>query len=172
MLGQRDDAERDRHPGLDPRHRVLLLRIAFDPNQFGRPAADVEQDGAAPAADRAAASSRAPRARPRSRDRSPRAGCRSRPQPDPGNLRRSTPRGRLRSRSAAGAWPSSTAILSRQMLKAATARSIAASLMQPVAEMPSPSRMIRENESITRNPSPAGQAIRSRQLLVPRSSAA
>ena len=34
------------------------------------------------------------------------------------------------------------------------ARSIAASLMQPVAEMPSPSRMIRENESTTRNPSP------------------
>jgi hypothetical protein len=63
-------------------------------------------------------------------------------------------------------------ILSRQMLKAAMARSIAASLMEPVADMPSPSRMIRENESTTRNPSPVGQAISSRQLLVPRSSAA
>ena len=35
MLGQRDDAERNRHPGPDPRHRVLRLRIALDPNQFG-----------------------------------------------------------------------------------------------------------------------------------------
>ena len=52
------------------------------------------------------------------------------------------------------------------------ARSIAASLMEPVAEMPSPSRMIRENELTTRKLSPAGQAIKSRQLLVPRSSAA
>ena len=63
-------------------------------------------------------------------------------------------------------------ILSRQMLSAAMARSIAASLMQPVAEMPSPSRMIREKELTTRKPSPDGQAISSRQLLVPRSSAA
>jgi hypothetical protein len=52
------------------------------------------------------------------------------------------------------------------------ARSIAGSLMQPVAEIPSPNRMIRENESTTRNPSPVGQAIRSRQLLVPKSNAA
>jgi hypothetical protein len=58
------------------------------------------------------------------------------------------------------------------MLKAAMARSIAASLMQPLAEIPSPNRMIRENESTTRNPSPVGQAINRRQLLVPRSSAA
>jgi hypothetical protein len=58
------------------------------------------------------------------------------------------------------------------MLSAPMARSIAASLMQPVAEIPSPSRMIRENESTTRNPSPVGQAINSRQLLVPKSSAA
>ena len=63
-------------------------------------------------------------------------------------------------------------ILSRQILSAAMARSIAASLIEPVAEIPSPSRMIRENESTTRNPSPVGQAISSRQLLVPRSSAA
>ncbi len=55
---------------------------------------------------------------------------------------------------------------------AAIARSIAASLIEPVAAMPSPSRMIREKESTTRNPSPVGQAISSRQLLVPRSSAA
>ena len=63
-------------------------------------------------------------------------------------------------------------ILSRQMLRAAIARSIAASLMQPVVEIPSPSLMIRENESTTRNPSSVGQAISRRQLLVPRSSAA
>ena len=63
-------------------------------------------------------------------------------------------------------------ILSRQTLKAEMARSIAASLMQPVAEMPSPRRTIRENESTTRKPSSVGQAISRRQLLVPRSSAA
>jgi len=47
------------------------------------------------------------------------------------------------------------------------ARSIAGSLMQPVAEIPSPRRMIREKESTTRNPSLVGQAISRRQLLVP-----
>jgi hypothetical protein len=47
-LGERDDAERDRHPGLDPRRRILHVRIAFDPDQFGRAAADVEQDGTPP----------------------------------------------------------------------------------------------------------------------------
>ena len=46
MLGERHDAERDRHPGLDPRRCVLLGGIALDPHQFGRAAADVEQDGA------------------------------------------------------------------------------------------------------------------------------
>ncbi len=63
-------------------------------------------------------------------------------------------------------------ILSRQMLSAAMARSIAASLIEPVAETPSPSRMMREKESTTRKPSWVGQAISSLQLLVPRSSAA
>ena len=48
MLGQRDDAERDRHPCLDARRGVWLVRIALDPDQFGRAAADVEQDGAPP----------------------------------------------------------------------------------------------------------------------------
>ena len=48
MLGQRDDAERDRHPGLDARRGVRLVRIALDPHQFGGTAADIEQDGAAP----------------------------------------------------------------------------------------------------------------------------
>ncbi len=63
-------------------------------------------------------------------------------------------------------------ILSRQMPSASTARSIAASLMRPDAEMPSPSRMMRENASMTRKLSPVGRATSSRQLLVPRSSAA
>jgi hypothetical protein len=31
MLGQSDDAERDRHPRLDPWRRILLGRIALDP---------------------------------------------------------------------------------------------------------------------------------------------
>ncbi len=46
MLGQSDHAERHRHPRLGTRHGVLPVRIAFDPDQFGRPAANVEQNGA------------------------------------------------------------------------------------------------------------------------------
>ncbi|MEH2476908.1 hypothetical protein V1282_000265 [Nitrobacteraceae bacterium AZCC 2146] len=72
-----------------------------------------------------------------------------------------------RSRCASLDW-----ILSRQTLSAEIAREIAASLITPDVETPSPSRMIRENESITRKLSPVGQAISRRQLLVPRSSAA
>ena len=48
MLGQSDDAERDRHPRLDPRRRVLFGGVALDPDQLGRAAADIEQDGAPP----------------------------------------------------------------------------------------------------------------------------
>src|SRR5437763_4692456 len=48
MFGQLDHAERNRHPSLDPRRGVLLVRIALDPDQFGRSAADVEQNGAPP----------------------------------------------------------------------------------------------------------------------------
>ena len=59
-----------------------------------------------------------------------------------------------------------------QPLDTAIVRSIAASLIRPVDEMPSPNRTIRENESTTRKPPPVGQAISRRQLLVPRSSAA
>jgi hypothetical protein len=43
-----DDAKRDRHPRLDPRRRFLFRGIALDPDQFGRTAADIEQDGAPP----------------------------------------------------------------------------------------------------------------------------
>ena len=63
-------------------------------------------------------------------------------------------------------------ILSPHTLRALTAREMAASLIRPVEAMPSPSRMMRENESITRNPSWDTRAISKRQLLVPRSSAA
>ena len=138
MLGQRDDAERDRHPGLDPRRGVLPVRIALDPDQFGRSAADVEQDGAPPLRVEQRRAADHGQARLRSRGRSLRAGCRSRRPPGRESRRHWSPRGRLRSRSAAAAWPSCDWILSRQMLRAAMARSIAASLMQPVAEMPSP----------------------------------
>jgi hypothetical protein len=58
------------------------------------------------------------------------------------------------------------------MASASIARPIAASLIRPEVETPSPSRMMRENASITRKLSPLGRAIRRRQLLVPRSSAA
>ena len=50
-------------------------------------------------------------------------------------------------------------ILSRQTSSAATARSIAASLMRREAATPSPRRMMRENASMTRNPSAVGRAI-------------
>ena len=46
MLGQSDNAERDRHPGLAERFGVQHVRIALDPHQFGRSAADIKQDGA------------------------------------------------------------------------------------------------------------------------------
>ena len=63
-------------------------------------------------------------------------------------------------------------ILSRHTKRASTARAMAASLMRRDAAMPSPRRMMREKASTTRKPSLVGRATRSRQLLVPRSSAA
>jgi len=63
-------------------------------------------------------------------------------------------------------------ILSRQIRKTSMARPIAGSPSRPDDVMPSPSRMIRENASMTRKPSWVARATRSRQLLVPRSSAA
>ena len=46
MLGKGDHAERDRHPPLDARRGADCVRITLDPHQFGRSAADIEQDGA------------------------------------------------------------------------------------------------------------------------------
>jgi hypothetical protein len=63
-------------------------------------------------------------------------------------------------------------IFSRQTRSASTARMIAASLIRPEAATPSPSRIMRENASTTRKPPGVGRATNSRQLLVPRSSAA
>ena len=60
-----------------------------------------------------------------------------------------------------------------QIFSASTARSMAGSLRRPVADRPSPSRTMRENASTTRNwPAVSARATSSRQLLVPRSSAA
>ena len=117
MLGQRDDAERDRHPGLDARRGVVLRpgRVRSAPVRSIRRRYRTGWRRAR--ADRAAASSRSRQASPRSRGRSPRAGCRSRPPPGRENCRHCRPRGRLRSRSAAAAWRFSHWILSRQMLK-------------------------------------------------------
>ena len=64
------------------------------------------------------------------------------------------------------------AILSRQMRRASSVRSIAASLKPAGLDRPSPSRTMREKASMTRKPSAVGRAISRRQLLVPRSSAA
>ncbi len=82
------------------------------------------------------------------------------------------PRGRLRSQSAASApraWRRSCR--GRCAKRRARGRS-PASEIRPVWAMPSPSRMMREKESTMRNPPSVGRAISSRQLLVPRSSAA
>ena len=46
MLGQCDHTVRHRHPCLGAGCGVRPARIAFDPDQFGRSAADVEQNGA------------------------------------------------------------------------------------------------------------------------------
>ena len=60
-----------------------------------------------------------------------------------------------------------------QIVSAATARSMAGAASRPVRPSPSPSRTMREKASITRNcPGREGTATSSRQLLVPRSSAA
>src|SRR5690349_2770106 len=49
---------------------------------------------------------------------------------------------------------------------------MASSESTPLAARPSPRRTMREKASTTRNPEPAGCATKSRQLFVPRSSAA
>ncbi|CCV13159.1 hypothetical protein MESS4_520071 [Mesorhizobium sp. STM 4661] len=63
--------------------------------------------------------------------------------------------------------------LSPQIFSASTARSIAGCPSRPLAVRPSPSLTMREKASMTRNwPWRVGTATSSRQLLVPRSSAA
>ena len=52
------------------------------------------------------------------------------------------------------------------------ARDMASGSSSPVRDSPSPNRTIRENDSTTRKERPKGDAISSRQLLVPRSMAA
>jgi hypothetical protein len=63
-------------------------------------------------------------------------------------------------------------IRSAQAASAAMVRSIAASDRAPVAARPSPRRTMREKLSTTRKPPRTGAPTSSRQLLVPRSSAA
>ena len=114
---KRDDAERDRHPRLDPRRRILLGR---DRARSGpvRSSRRRYRTGLRPALwRRAAASSRSRPASPRSRDRSPRAGCRSRWRRGRESCRHWPRRGRPRSRSAAGGWALRWRILSLQMLE-------------------------------------------------------
>jgi hypothetical protein len=62
-------------------------------------------------------------------------------------------------------------ILSAQTLSASTVRFIAVSESRPELSTPSPRRMMREKASMTRKPRRDGRAIKSRQLLVPRSRA-
>ncbi len=62
--------------------------------------------------------------------------------------------------------------LSAHTCSASMVRSMATSESRPVADNPSPSRMIRENASTTWKPRREGLATSKRQLLVPRSRAA
>ena len=64
------------------------------------------------------------------------------------------------------------ASLIEHMCRASIVRVMAASERRPLTLTPSPSRMMREKASITRKSRRDGRATRSRQLLVPRSSAA
>ena len=63
-------------------------------------------------------------------------------------------------------------ILPAQTFSAAMVREMASSESRPEALTPSPRRTIRENASTMRNPLRVGRATSSRQLFVPRSSAA
>ena len=63
-------------------------------------------------------------------------------------------------------------ILVAHTCSASMVRSTAASDRRPLAVTPSPRRMMRENASMTLKPRRDGRATSSRQLLVPRSSAA
>ena len=172
-LGEGHHADRQRDPGLDLRQRraAPARRRAVEANQLRGAAADVEQDHAI---------------RLRIEQRRA-AGGRQRRfglavddvelEPDLGGdaARNSAPFSAERQASVAISRARVTPrlrILSRQMESASTARTIAASHMRPDVDTPSPSRMMREKASTTRKLSPVGRATRSRQLLVPRSSAA
>ena len=63
-------------------------------------------------------------------------------------------------------------ILAAHTCSASMVRSMAASDSRPLADTPSPRRMMRENASMTLKPRRDGRATSRRQLLVPRSSAA
>ena len=157
-LGQRDDADRHRDPGIDRRMRraVLRRRAAAEPHQFRGAAADVEQDRRPRHPDRPAACSRWRRAAPRFRGRRSRARCRPRCAM---RSRNSGPLPAARQASVAISRARVTPrlrILSRQTRSASTARTIAASLSRPELVMPSPSRMMRENASTTRKLSRVG----------------
>ena len=63
-------------------------------------------------------------------------------------------------------------ILAAHTCSASMVRSMAGSESRPLADTPSPRRMMRENASMTLKPRREGRATSRRQLLVPRSSAA
>ena len=99
--------------------------------------------------------------------------ARSRPARGRGTRRNWRRGGRPRSRHSAPGVTLRCAILPAQIRSAAIVRAIAASDSTPLAASPSPSRTMREKASTTRKPLARGRrATSSRQLLVPRSSAA
>ena len=130
--------------------------VAAEPHDLRRTAADVEQDDALGSPDPSAACSRWRQARPRSRDRRSRARGRPRAARDRG-IR--SPFSAERHASVAISRARVTPrlfILSRQIASASIARPIAASPRRPDAAIPSPSRMMRENASMTRKPRESG----------------
>ena len=172
-LGKSNDTDRQRRPADDVglrRPAATTVRPA-KPHQLGRSAANVEQDDACRGRieQLRAAGRRQPCLGRRIDDLQLEAGFSAT------RARNASPFSAARQASVAISRARLTLrarILSRQTSNAATARSIAASLMRREAATPSPRRMMRENASMTRNPSAVGRAISRRQLLVPRSSAA
>ena len=182
-LGQRDDADRQRGPGGDAALHLAAAPTAsaatgacardeVEPDQLGGAAADVEhqREIAGEVDQRGAARDRELGLRLAVDDLDVEAGlARARA---PGTAARWRRAGRPRWRSGRTRTTRCRRILAAHTCSASMVRSMAASDRRPLAVTPSPRRMMRENASMTLKPRRDGRATSSRQLLVPRSSAA
>ena len=167
-LGERDHAEAKQFPLGDPSRSSAPAR---HPDDLGRPAADVEQNGRFRVlVDQFATPGRRERGLGLAID-----DFKVQPEPvahvtqelgtvdgGPARLRGHQPRPRDAARAHFVA-------ANTQRLHCTLDRRLG---QRPVCDSPSPSRTIRENASMTRNPPYAGRAISRRQLFVPKSRAA